>query len=386
MTQEGTKQVTAVNSAGSAQVSAVQNKGDTVLASIPSDYTSLQNDVDSLREDFNELYVSTRNINTQPCGRYKITSGSIASANDNYFGMADMIPCEPNTEYAYYFRMPETGNCSATLGYFDENKTLISSELGGVLSKDKPCYYTTTPATAKYIYVTAYRGTGITIDSDSDIQIELGFASTPYIKATIEKSSVDLDGTLTEIQFDAYPGYYTGTDEIANAYSSYQYQERYTQKFDMSVLGGISFDITHETTHAMWICCVYFDANGDFISRTTVYTQNGLKFGFPVVNAPSNAKYVAFTYRTFGDATIHVRATGVGTKLFEFTYGTNEELKKVSEIANNSFDASIVGYFAGRFKPLRYRRCNLKGTWRANDDRTKIFILLEWHSLLCRAS
>ncbi len=48
VTQEGTKQVTAVNSAGSAQVSAVQNKGDTVLASIPSDYTSLQNDVDSL--------------------------------------------------------------------------------------------------------------------------------------------------------------------------------------------------------------------------------------------------------------------------------------------------------------------------------------------------
>ena len=52
VTQEGTKQVTAVNSAGSAQVSAVQNKGDTVLASIPSDYTSLQNDVDSLRDDF----------------------------------------------------------------------------------------------------------------------------------------------------------------------------------------------------------------------------------------------------------------------------------------------------------------------------------------------
>lgn len=73
VTQEGTKQVTAVNSAGSAQVSAVQNKGDTVLASIPSDYTSLQNDVDSLREDFNELYVSTRNINTQPFGGQMMT-------------------------------------------------------------------------------------------------------------------------------------------------------------------------------------------------------------------------------------------------------------------------------------------------------------------------
>lgn len=48
----GSTQVAAVNSAGATQVAAVQEKGDEVLDSIPSDYSELTEDVNSLMSAF----------------------------------------------------------------------------------------------------------------------------------------------------------------------------------------------------------------------------------------------------------------------------------------------------------------------------------------------
>ena len=51
----GTTNVEAVNSAGSNQVQRVQDKGDEVLASIPADYTELDQDVDNLESALNTI-------------------------------------------------------------------------------------------------------------------------------------------------------------------------------------------------------------------------------------------------------------------------------------------------------------------------------------------
>lgn len=51
----GTTQVQNVNTAGAAQLSAIENKGANTLASIPDDYTTLGNDVSSLKDQISEI-------------------------------------------------------------------------------------------------------------------------------------------------------------------------------------------------------------------------------------------------------------------------------------------------------------------------------------------
>lgn len=53
---EGAAQRTSVTNTGTTQVSAVQAKGAETLASIPSDYTTLSNDVDDLKNTFSAFY------------------------------------------------------------------------------------------------------------------------------------------------------------------------------------------------------------------------------------------------------------------------------------------------------------------------------------------
>ena len=53
VTNEGTRQIGLVTDEGTAQKAAVQEKGEQTLASIPEDYTTLRNDVSSLKSDLN---------------------------------------------------------------------------------------------------------------------------------------------------------------------------------------------------------------------------------------------------------------------------------------------------------------------------------------------
>lgn len=53
VTAEGTRQIGLVTDEGTAQKAAVQEKGEQTLASIPEDYTTLRNDVSSLKSDLN---------------------------------------------------------------------------------------------------------------------------------------------------------------------------------------------------------------------------------------------------------------------------------------------------------------------------------------------
>lgn len=55
VTNEGTRQIGLVENEGTAQKAAVQEKGEQTLASIPEDYTTLRNDVSSLKSDFDNV-------------------------------------------------------------------------------------------------------------------------------------------------------------------------------------------------------------------------------------------------------------------------------------------------------------------------------------------
>lgn len=152
VTKEGTKQVTAVNSAGSAQVSAVQNKGDTVLASIPSDYTSLQNDVDSLRDDFNEK---------APIGAvgFNVWDEEYIVNSQNYIETKNYIPVEPETDY--YLKTPVAPGNGLT--FYDKNYNSISTRYNSGLF--------TTPANCRYIKFGISKSYGTVYNNDICLNI-----------------------------------------------------------------------------------------------------------------------------------------------------------------------------------------------------------------------
>lgn len=86
---EGTAQRTSVTNAGTAQVSAVQAKGAETLASIPSDYTTLSNDVDDLK---NTLNIHSKIDYSFTLGKATDATGAIS--NNNYMCITQRINCE----------------------------------------------------------------------------------------------------------------------------------------------------------------------------------------------------------------------------------------------------------------------------------------------------
>lgn len=71
------QQVSEINSAGAEQIAAVQQKGEQTIASIPSDYTNLSNEVDDLKSTINEWDSTIKRFNVTA------TNGLDATKEDN---------------------------------------------------------------------------------------------------------------------------------------------------------------------------------------------------------------------------------------------------------------------------------------------------------------
>lgn len=199
VTQEGTKQVTAVNSAGSAQVSAVQNKGDTVLASIPSDYTSLQNDVDSLREDLTYIEKFT---GAEWISGYINSSGTF-TGNQADRAVSSYVPCPPYASVTYVGENNHSNICG--ISFYDKDFAFISGDINSGTLGD--AVTVTSPAGTKYLRVS----TKTSILSDSYFSFgETKNNVLSSLQDQIVRDTVYVDGTK-------------GSDSTGNGSRSYPY-------------------------------------------------------------------------------------------------------------------------------------------------------------------
>lgn len=145
----------AINTAKNTAVAAVQAQGATTIASIPSDYTSLSNEVDDLKNALDSLATyPSKNLVT----RYTWTSGRYINAVDggagsvaSYSAVLDYIPVKPNTTYTI------TRNHTFQCAVYNSSKTYVSGFYDN--SAVTTAYQYTTGATVAYIRVsceTAY--------------------------------------------------------------------------------------------------------------------------------------------------------------------------------------------------------------------------------------
>lgn len=153
----------------------------------------------------NILSEPTRNINNQAMGRWRArASGVIEASNVNYFGMRDMVPCEPDTAYTVSFGDVEyAGTMHIYTTWYDSNKTIISQNnntQGSSFSATN-----TSPSNAAYIYANLNIGTGITYTEDSWIQIEKGSTKTehvaPYAPKGVPENTENITNILDVLQY-----------------------------------------------------------------------------------------------------------------------------------------------------------------------------------------
>lgn len=303
----------------------------------------------------------TRNINTKSVGRYKANSSTgVISHNETdtlRFGMSDKTRCLPNTEYALSYNVVDNIKCTIYASYYDENGDFLSNQSFSAHSVYLEGGYVTTPADCYYIHVYIYNANGINIDKNSNIQIEEGYVYTSYIPFISAKDDILRYGKIKSLDVNEKPGYFNADGSIAPATTTNQ--EKYTQKYDLSLLSSIQIDISYQTPHSTWIACALYDENEDFIERIILKNDGAntsTKFGGNLKGL--NGKYVAFCYRKFSDGVFKVTATLLSDNIdkiaidaLEIANDSKTKADSALEIANGMINNFSIGNFAARFKP-----------------------------------
>jgi len=112
----------------------------------------------------------------------------------------------------------------------------------------------------------------------------------------VDGESAGVDGTYS---FGLNNGYISTNGSISTATAN---QEVYTDKLPVSPGDKIQFSIVFGNTQANWVAYATYKADGTFISRVTLRNQvSEASFTSGELVMPSNAKFVSFTYRTYGD-------------------------------------------------------------------------------------
>lgn len=112
----------------------------------------------------------------------------------------------------------------------------------------------------------------------------------------------DMDGIkdgLEEVSYTINSGYIGGTGIISPAGPN---EEVYTDKIDVSQTDFLNISLTIPENKDMWLAVARYDSNESFISRVTLVntvTQSSYNSQYTI---PVGCAYVAFTYRTYGDA------------------------------------------------------------------------------------
>ena len=288
-----------------------------------------------------ELGSDTVNLNTVGTGRTKLSNGSIVSANNNYIGLNDKIPCDAETYYSITFHNAEFKG-STYVHYFDSNGTVFNNyDSGGENIRNG--YVIKTPENASYLYVYRY-GTDLSIDG-VDIQIEKGKNITDFVKPFTAFDNVSRNGYRVGIDPILKNGYINANGTMASQGSSTL--EKTTEKIQLSLYSDLVILVSYSEAKSLWLAVGTYDADDNFIERkvlvsaTTDTWSNMLSFDSAV------ASFVV-SYRSYGENALSI----TGKPNIEIITNTVADASKIKETGNHNTNRSSIG-----FNPLRFKPC-----------------------------
>ena len=193
------EQIAQIETAASVQKDAIEDKGEEVLASIPSDYTALSEEVDTLKEDFSDqqnlLYIDvTGNMPTPENGWIRYSNGEKVGSSatrlfilpsDNIKAIHAFLTSDTNVLCAIAFYSTET---VSTDGYLQS----ASVDFASGTHNDGLWYDATVPANCKCLAITT-KISGATV-ADYIIKFDVG-----YIENDVNVLSTKIDDNTEAI-------------------------------------------------------------------------------------------------------------------------------------------------------------------------------------------
>lgn len=186
----------AIEDAKQDAIDAIENKGETTLASIPSDYTALQGEVTDLGQALNDAFYIPAEVNVyNPASEQPNTvigSDGQETTNNSYTLDTDYIPCV-NNQYISLFGGDSTNKDGvAWIAFYTSNKTYIkrvSMQYGEVVNHkcDEP--------TCAFVRVVIWKGTtnvAVYINNTNPEYTDENFPYVPYGQGgvTLKESSL----------------------------------------------------------------------------------------------------------------------------------------------------------------------------------------------------
>ena len=288
----------------------------------------------------NAINQPTYNLNTIQVGRYQYSSnqGKVISSGTTFFGLASKFPCNANTNYVVEFRTADNASGMIYLRCFDANEDVVLSS--NFASSTSAAF--TTPAGCVSLHVSQYRAGGVSIDSESMIQIVEGNDAKPFVPSESSVDHVARVGEIGNLSITEYPGYYNASGTVLAQTAS---KEVYTQRIDVALIRSLSATVAYSAERSLWLAYAAYDANGNFISRTEVKAGDLTKYT-TLLTFGSGVRYVSFNYRKFSDGVLALSVTpsAVGTA------DLVNQLKLLVDDLQRVKQPAWIGAFPSRFK------------------------------------
>lgn len=242
------------------------------------------------------------------------------------------------------------------------------------------------PIAANYIATSGWVSESYTVPKNTYFTIEfttknVSVTPAPTIDIAVSAIAFTAIGMSQDIVFDAVDmakretlGFWNANGYIIAA--SATTQEVYTQKYP--VKEGIRYRITIKFSRArdMWAAYALFDENENFISRTAFANVNAAVKSFDVAISDSNAAYISFTYRTYGEtepvtiASYDIsKVSSHGADLLDrrvrlHDYYVNEHIKSINHRGYNTEapENTLPAYKLSRLYGFKYAECDISFT------------------------
>lgn len=147
-------------------------------------------------------------------------------------------------------------------------------------------------------------------------------ADAKVVGDVVESMSDRMDTALSgNVDFSEYDGYYGQNGDIWR--TSETQKEKYTNKINVEAHHNIWFTLTYPEEKSAWAAYCTFDADGNFISRNVFMPAKPASSVSCKPEITSDTKFVAFTYRSYGVATVVITADYNFVKLIDDVVNAN---------------------------------------------------------------
>lgn len=105
-------------------------------------------------------------------------------------------------------------------------------------------------------------------------------------------------------EYTLNPGY-IGSDGAINTADTFN-RQRYTSKIPINNGDYITYIERHSASRELWAAYALYDSSETFISRTQITSATSDVCHESITITNSDAKYIAFTFRSYGDAALAI--------------------------------------------------------------------------------